>query len=87
MLHSSEEVITVTDALKEELVNIIGLKDQLLGAMQQVESMSQSSVQNTKEISAFTEAQAAGVTDIMNAMEHVQSGIERLAGVLDVEKG
>ena len=33
MLNSSEEVISVTKVLKEELTNIIGLKEQLLNAM------------------------------------------------------
>lgn len=83
MLHSSEEVIAVTGILKEELVNIIGLKDRLLSAMEEVESMSQSSVQNTSEISSFTETQATGVAEILKSMENVQNGVEQLARVLD----
>lgn len=84
MLNSSEEVMAVTDALKEELVNIIGLKDRLLDAMQQVENISQHSVQNTAEISTFTETQATGVSDILKSMENVQHGVEQLAKVLNV---
>lgn len=84
MLHSSEEVITVTDMLKEELVHIIGLKDQLLSAMEQVENISQGAVQNTAEISGFTEAQATGVSEILKSMEYVKNGMNQLAKVLDV---
>ena len=85
MLHSSEEVITVTDMLKEELVHIIGLKDQLLSAMEQVENISQGAVQNTAEISGFTEAQATGVSEILQSMEYVKNGMNQLANVLEVK--
>lgn len=84
MLHSSEEVIAVTDILKSELVSIIGLKEQLLQSMELVEDISQNSVKNTIEISNYTEAQATGVIEILKSMENVQNGMKQLAGVLEV---
>ncbi len=82
MLHFSEEIISVTDLLKEELANIVSIKDRLSEAMEQVEQISQSSVLTMTEISSATEEQTAGVTDIMKSMEQVQSGMEQLSGVL-----
>ncbi len=82
MLHSSEEVISVTDMLKQELASIVAIKENLLAAMEQVEDISQNSVMTTAEISAATEQQAAGVEDILKSMGNVQNGMERLAAVL-----
>lgn len=82
MLHSSEEVISVTDMLKQELAGIVAIKENLLAAMEQVEDISQNSVMTTAEISAATEQQAAGVEDILKSMGNVQNGMERLAAVL-----
>ncbi len=83
MLHASEEVIAVTGVLKSELVGMIGLKEELLQAMELVEQISQSSVQNTAEISNFTEAQGVGAAEILKSMEEVQNGMRQLAGVLE----
>ena len=83
MLHSSEEVISVTELLQKELVNIIDIKERLSEAMDQVEQISQNSVQTTGEISASTEEQASGVENIMKSMENVQSGMEQLSSVLN----
>ncbi|MDE7477766.1 MAG: chemotaxis protein [Lachnospiraceae bacterium] len=83
MLSSSEEVISVTSMLKEELKDIVSNKDQLQQAMQSVENISQQSVQNTTDISASTEEQAAGVENILNFMEDVQSNINQLSEVLN----
>lgn len=83
MLHASEEVIAVTGVLKSELVRMIGLKEELLQAMELVEQISQSSVQNTAEISNFTEAQGVGAAEILKSMEEVQNGMRQLAGVLE----
>lgn len=55
MLNSSEEVISVTNLLKDDLDNIVSIKDRLLEAMQSVADISQQSVQNTTDISASTE--------------------------------
>lgn len=82
MLHSSEEVISVTDMLKQELASIVAIKENLLAAMEQVEDISQNSVMTTAEISAATEQQATGVEDILKSMGNVQNGMERLAAVL-----
>ncbi len=83
MLHSSEEVIHVTDLLKNELANIIDIKEQLSEAMERVEDISQSSVQTTGEISASTEEQASGVENILKSMKNVQNGMEQLSVVLN----
>ena len=83
MLHSSEEVIHVTDLLKNELANIIDIKEQLSEAMERVEDISQSSVQTTGEISASTEEQASGVENILKSMKNVQNGMEQLSAVLN----
>ena len=85
MLHSSEEVIEVTDMLKQELANMISIKETLLKAMEEVEEISQNSVLTTAEISSATEAQAAGVEDILKSMERVQGGMEQLSRVLNSE--
>lgn len=86
MLHSSEEVISVTDMLKEELSNIIEIKEHLLEAMERVEDSSKKSVETTTEISTSTEEQAAGVENILKSMENVQSGMEQLSEVLNGNK-
>lgn len=83
MLHSSEEVITVTGLLKEELVSIVDIKENLLEAMKKVEDISRESVQNTEEINASTEGQAAGIENILKSMERVQNGMDQLAAVLN----
>ncbi|MDE7200805.1 MAG: chemotaxis protein [Lachnospiraceae bacterium] len=83
MLNSSEEVISVTNLLKEELENIVSIKDRLLQAMQSVEDISQQSVQNTADISATTEEQAAVVENILKLMDDVQDGINKLSTVLN----
>ena len=62
---------------------IIELKEQLLYAMGQVETISKSSVQNTKKISTFTETQATGISEILHSMEQLQSGIQQLAEILN----
>lgn len=85
MLHSSEEVISVTSLLKDDLENIIAIKDKLLEAMQSVEDISQQSVQNTTDISASTEEQAAGVDNILKFMEDVQNNMDKLAAVLNTD--
>ena len=68
MLASSQKVIIVTNLLKEELVHIVMIKDRLLQAMESVEDISEKAVQNTTEISASTEEQAAGIEDILIVM-------------------
>lgn len=83
MLNSSEEVIRVTSLLKEELGNIIAIKERLLQAMQSVEDISQDAVQSTTEISASTEEQSAGIENILSFMEDVQNGIDQLSGILN----
>lgn len=85
ILHSSEEVIEIINLLKEELDHIVAIKEQLSTAMQSVEDISQKSVENTKEINASTEAQAAGMENIMKTMENVQSSMGKLAAVLNIE--
>ncbi len=83
ILHSSEEVISVTNMMKRELENIVEIKEHLLEAMEQVEDISQNSVLTTAEISAATEQQAVGVEEILKSMGRVQGGMEQLADVLN----
>ena len=71
MLASSQKVINVTNLLKEELVHIVMIKDRLLQAMESVEDISEKAVQNTTEIRASTEEQAAGIEDILKFMGNV----------------
>lgn len=83
MLKSSEQVIQETDRLKAELGGIMEIKERLQEAMQQVEKISQVSVQGTTEISSSTEEQVKGVETILTSMAKVQSGIDRLAEILN----
>lgn len=83
MLKSSEQVIQETDRLKAELGGIMEIKERLQEAMQQVEKISQVSVQGTTEISSSTEEQVTGVETILTSMAKVQSGIDRLAEILN----
>lgn len=82
MLYSSEEVITVTNKLKEELESIFVIKEHLLEAMQQVEDISQHSVESTAEISTSTEEQVRGIENILNSMKKVQNGMQQLSEIL-----
>lgn len=84
MLQASEEVIAVTDVLKEELTNIVSLKEQLLEEMEKVQEVSRESVQNTIEISNATIGQAEGAENIFTSMESVQSSMEKLSEALNI---
>lgn len=83
MLQSSEQVIAETDKLKGELSGIVEIKERLLASMQEVEKISQVSVQGTSEISSSTEEQVTGVETILASMGKVQAGVDRLAEVLN----
>lgn len=83
MLKSSEQVIQETDRLKAELGGIMEIKERLQEAMQQVEKISQVSVQGTTEISSSTGEQVTGIETILASMAKVQSGIDRLAEILN----
>lgn len=85
ILVSSEEVIKVTDLLKNELENIVTIKDNLLASMKKLETISEQSAERTAEISTSTEEQVAGVETVLQSMENVQNGIEHLAAILDSE--
>lgn len=85
MLHSSEEVIDVIDLLKEELDNIVAIKEHLSASMEKVESISQKSVESTMEINTSTEEQASGIENILKSMQNVQNGMTQLADVLNAE--
>lgn len=83
MLHSSEEVISVTVLLKQELEDIVEIKDSLLKSMESLEQMSQHSVQTSTEISSSTEEQVTGIKTIVTAMDRVQESIGQLASILE----
>ncbi len=85
MLQFSRQVIEETEKLQGQLDDIVESKARLQDAMQQVEVISLDSLQNTTEISSSTEEQVNGAGDILNSMSQVQSGIDRLAQVLNQE--
>ena len=85
ILNSSEEVMRVTDVLKRELGNIVAIKENLLESMQKLDDVSKESVKTTADINSSTEEQVAGVEKILDAMGRVQSGMEQLSSVLNVE--
>ena len=82
ILQSSNNVISNTNILKKELVSIIGIKEKFMESMQNLEDISEKSVETSTEISTSTEEQVAGVENILHAMEKVQEGIEGLAVIL-----
>ena len=51
--------------------------------MKQVEDISQNSVQNTTEISTSIQDQASGVQVILDSMEKVREGMQRLSEVIN----
>lgn len=83
MLESSENVITGTHTLEEELSNIVDMKENLLKSMDKLTEITEKSAASTEEINASTQEQLAAVTLIIQSMETVQSGIERLATILN----
>ncbi len=82
MLKSSEEVINITKVLKTELEDIVVIKEQLLGVMKCVDDSSKNFMDSTEGISASTEEQVAGLANIVKTMKDMQSGMEKLDGVL-----
>lgn len=85
ILTSSEEVIKVTELLKNELENIVIIKDNLLASMKKLEAISEQSAERTAQISTSTEEQVAGVENVLQCMENVQNGIEHLSTILNGE--
>ncbi|MBR1391324.1 MAG: chemotaxis protein [Lachnospiraceae bacterium] len=83
MMKSSEEVISVTSLLKEELVGIVEIKEELFNAMNQLKTISGHFEDMTMGISASTQEQVSGVECILQAMEKVQDGIDHLAKILE----
>ncbi len=83
MLESSQQVIGVTELLKNELEDIVEIKEQLLNAMKRVEDISQKSVSTTTEISSAIEEQVAGVENILANMDGVQGSIKYLSAILN----
>ncbi|MDY3829014.1 MAG: methyl-accepting chemotaxis protein [Clostridium sp.] len=82
ILTSSDEVIETIKLLKDELMDIVGIKKQLLEAMQRVEKISQKSVSTTSEISVAAEEQVAGVESIVKSVENIQDGMKKLSQIL-----
>lgn len=83
ILHSSEEVINVTNLLQEELENIVTIKDNLLESMKKLEAISEQSAESTTEISTATEEQVTGVETVLQSMENVQNAMEHLSAILN----
>jgi len=82
ILTSSDEVIEVTDLLRKELKDIVEIKEQLLHAMEQVNTMSKKSASDSNEISMAIEGQAAEVQNILTNMGIVKNGMDCLEDVL-----
>ena len=72
--------------LKQELANIVMMKENLFQSMQKLDDVSKQSVVTTSEINSSTEEQVTGVENILEAMGKVQSGMKQLASVLNVEE-
>ncbi len=85
MIHSSDEVLSVIEDLKQELFGIVDIKDALMKSMDTLENISEKAAETTTEISMATEQQVVGVENILKSLEIVQGGIERLAQVLKTE--
>lgn len=83
ILHSSEDVMGVTDVLKQELAKIVEVKENLFASMKKLEAISEHSVETTTQINTSTEEQAAGVGNILDSMGNVQNGMEQLSLVLN----
>lgn len=66
---------------------MVGIKEELFTAMNNLKAISGHFVDTTKGINASTEEQVSGVETILQAMEQVQQGIDHLAKVLAASKG
>ena len=67
MSHSSKVVMDVTKRLEIELKNIIEIKENLLGSMQRLDSISEQSAQTTTEITMSIGEQIVGVENVINS--------------------
>lgn len=85
MIESSEEVLSIIEGLKQELLGMVDIKDALLDSMNRLEETSEKAAETTTEISLATEEQVSGVENILASLETVQGGVERLAKVLAAE--
>lgn len=83
MINSSQESLSVIEVLKQELSNIVEIKETLQASMERLESISESSAETTTEISMSTEEQVSGVENILQSLEKVQESIGQLGGVLE----
>ncbi|MBR1742422.1 MAG: chemotaxis protein [Lachnospiraceae bacterium] len=83
MLHSSEEIQTTIHTLEDELKGLDHLKDNLQGAMEQVEESASSSTDMVTQISGATEEQAATVDEIVRAMDDMKHSVDELVGLLE----
>lgn len=83
MVRFSEEVIDAAELLKNELQDIVAIKDSLLESMKLLSQMSEQSSDATKEISHSTEDQVEAVNDIIQSMGRVQSSLDKLSDILN----
>ena len=83
IFQSSEDVIGTIRLLKEELSNIVSIKEELLFAINEVEGISRTSVENTAQISTSTQDQVSGVQAILESMEKMQKGIKQLSEIVN----
>lgn len=82
MLISSENVIVVTEHLKNELLDITRIKDELLTSMKQLEQISDTTAKTTSDITLSIEEQLTGIEDIVQSLSSVRKSIQNGAGSL-----
>lgn len=85
MIDSSDEIIKTTHVLQDELAGVGKIKEELLGAMKNVESMSTDSVETATVISSSTEEQVAEIEEVVVNMNEMMKAITELNTVFKTE--
>lgn len=86
ILDSSEAVIGVANILKQELDDVILIKDNLMASMKTLSDMLQKSSEATAGISSSTVNQVETMNEIIRSMDSVQVSIQSLSDVLGDSK-
>ena len=86
MIDSSDEIIKTTHVLQDELTGVGKIKEELLGAMKNVEHMSTDSVETASVISSSTEEQVAEIEEVVVNMDEMMKAITELNTVFKTEE-
>lgn len=86
MINSSDEIIKTTHVLQDELTGVGKIKEELLGAMKNVEHMSTESVETASVISSSTEEQVAEIEEVVVNMNEMMKAITELNTVFKTEE-